>query len=96
MVEFQNILATGMKPLLAMACVSELALLAGYLPAGRPSARGAWWPWARAIGILRSRLLVAIESFPGTPIVAAVVANGLVLIFLGLLHVAFWRFPGAE
>ena len=37
-------------------------------------------------------VLVAISSFPNTPVVGAVVANGLLLILLGLLHVAWWRF----
>ena len=36
-------------------------------------------------------VLVAVDSFQGTPIVGAVVANGLLLILLGLLHVAWWR-----
>jgi BASS family bile acid:Na+ symporter len=39
-------------------------------------------------------LLVAVASFPGTPIVAMVVANGLLLILLGLVHVGWWRFFG--
>jgi BASS family bile acid:Na+ symporter len=39
-------------------------------------------------------LLVAVQSFPGTPIVSAVVGNGLLLIGLGLVHVAWWRFTG--
>jgi len=91
-VEFQTILATGWKPLLAMAMVSELLLLAGYALSG-PTA-----PARRVVALGTSNrnialaLLVALESFPGTPVVAAVVANGLLLIFLGLLHVAFWRF----
>lgn len=37
-------------------------------------------------------LLLAVESFPGSGVVPAVVANGLLLILMGLLHVAFWRF----
>jgi BASS family bile acid:Na+ symporter len=37
-------------------------------------------------------LLIALQSFGDSPIVAAVVANGLVLILLGLVHVAYWRF----
>jgi BASS family bile acid:Na+ symporter len=36
-------------------------------------------------------VLVAVDSFPGTPVVGAVVANGLLFILLGLLHVAWWR-----
>ncbi len=95
-VEFHTILSTGWKPLLAMALVSEALLFAGYALSGpAPSAR-------RVVALGTSNrnialaLLVAIESFPGTPIVAAVVANGLLLIFLGLLHVAFWRFASSD
>jgi BASS family bile acid:Na+ symporter len=97
-VEFPTILATGWKPLLAMALISELLLLAGYALSGpTPAAR-------RVVALGTSNrnialaLLVALESFPGTPVIAAVVANGLLLIFLGLLHVAFWRFgsPGGS
>ena len=95
-VEFQNILATGGKSLLAMACVSEIALLAGYLTSGPASGARRVVALGTSNRNIALAVLVAIESFPGTPIVAAVVANGLVLIFLGLLHVACWRFssPG--
>ncbi len=90
-VEFSVIRSTGWKPLLAMTLASELLLLTGYFLSGpAPAAR-------RVVALGTSNrnialaLLVALASFPGTPIVAAVVANGLLLIFLGLLHVAFWR-----
>lgn len=90
-VEFRTILQTGWKPLLAMALGSELTLLLGYA-AGGPSVA------ARRVAALGTSnrnmalaILVAIGSYPNTPVVAAVVANGLLLIFLGLLHVACWR-----
>lgn len=92
--EFPAIVSTGWKPLLAMALVSELSLALGY------GLTGASIGTRRVIALGTSNrnialaLLVALESFPGTPIVAAVVANGLLLIFLGLAHVAFWRFRG--
>ena len=95
-IEFQTILSTGWKPMLAMVLVSELLLFAGYALSGpTPAAR-------RVVALGTSNrnialsLLMALESFPGTPIVAAVVANGLLLIFLGLLHVAFWRFCSSD
>lgn len=95
MVEFKTVLATGWKPLLAMVLVSELSFLAGYAVGG--STIGA----RRVVALGTSNrnialaVLVAINSFPGTPVVGAVVANGLLLILLGLLHVAWWRFAGA-
>ncbi|HWF18349.1 MAG TPA: bile acid:sodium symporter [Verrucomicrobiae bacterium] len=91
-VEFPAVRETGWKPLLAMAVVFELCLAIGYFLGG--SSAGA----RRVVALGTSNrnialaLLVGIESFPGTPILAGVVANGLLLIFLGLLHVAYWRF----
>jgi bile acid:Na+ symporter, BASS family len=90
-VEFKTVLATGWKPLLVMVLVSELSLLAGYTVGG--STMGA----RRVVALGTSNrnialaVLVAINSFAGTPVVGAVVANGLLLILLGLLHVAWWR-----
>jgi BASS family bile acid:Na+ symporter len=95
-VEFPAIRATGWKPLLAMAIASELLLVIGYTLSGpAPAARRvvAFGTSNRNIALA---LLVALESFPGSPIVAAVVANGLLLIFLGLLHVAFWNYRSSK
>lgn len=98
-VEFQTILRTGWKPLLAMVIVSEVALLLGYALSGpTPGIRR-----VTALGTsnrnIALAILVAVGSFPGTPVVGAVVANGLLLILLGLVHVGLWRFfwtdPGA-
>jgi bile acid:Na+ symporter, BASS family len=97
-VEFQAIIATGWKPLLAMALTCEILLLAGYALGGpAPAARRVTALGASNRNIALA-LLVALESFPGSPVVPAVVANGLLLIFLGLLHVAFWysRPPGGS
>jgi len=90
--EFRSILATGWVPLLVMAMVSEVSLALGYVLGGRDRDS------RRVVGLGTSNrnialaLLVAIQCFGGTPVVPAVVANGLLLILLGLLHVAFWRF----
>lgn len=95
-VEFKTVLATGWKPLLAMVLVSELAFFAGYAVGG--STIGA----RRVVALGTSNrnialaVLVAINSFAGTPVVGAVVANGLVLILRGLLHVAWWRWKGSK
>ena len=89
--ELRSVLAIGWVPLLVMALVSEVSLLLGWAIGGPE--RGA----RRVVGLGTSNrnialaLLVAIQSFAGTPVVPAVVANGLLLILLGLLHVALWR-----
>lgn len=99
-VEFSTVRQTGWKPLLAMAVVFELSLMMGYwLGGSTPDTR-------RVVALGTSNrnialaILVGIESFPGTPVLAGVVANGLLLILLGLLHVGYWRFcadlPGAK
>ncbi len=94
--EFHTIRAVGWKALLGMVLVSELSLLAGYILSG-PS------PKVRRVMALGTSnrnialaLLMALQSFSGTPIVAAVATNGLVLIFLGLVHVGFWRYLSRE
>ena len=92
LVEFKTILATGWKPLLAMALVSELALLAGYLIGGPKTESRRVVALGTSNRNIALAVLVAISSFAGTPVVGAVVANGLLLILLGLLHVAWWRF----
>jgi BASS family bile acid:Na+ symporter len=90
--EFSSILETPWRALLAMVILSEVSLLIGYW-AGSGSAG------ARQVVALGTSnrnialaLLVALENFAGTPVVPAVVVNGLLLILLGLAHVAFWRF----
>lgn len=90
--EFGSVLKTGWQPLVAMVLVAELSLLLGYLVGG-PTRGGrqvvAFGASNRNIALA---VLVAIQSFPGTPVISGVVANGLTLILLGLLHVAWWRF----
>ncbi len=89
--EWPAIVAVGWRPLAVMAVASELSLLLGY-SLGGPD-RGA----RQVIGLGTSNrnialaLLVALQAFGGTEVVSSVVANGLLLILLGLIHVAFWR-----
>src|SRR5436190_15748677 len=91
--EWPAIVAVGWRPLAVMAVASELSLLLGY-SLGGPD-RGA----RQVIGLGTSNrnialaLLLALQAF-GIRVVSAVVANGLLLILLGLVHVAFWRFRG--
>ncbi len=94
-VEFNTIAAVGWKSLLVMFAVFELSLLLGYAIGG-PSARR-----RRVVALGTSNrnialaILIAVASFPGSPVMGTVVANGLVLIFLGLLHTGYWRFFAA-
>ncbi len=89
--EWPSIRGIGWRPLLAMAVVSELCLLLGYL-LGKPD-RGS--RQVIALGTsnrnIALALLLALQAFGKTEVVAAVVGNGLLLILLGLLHVAYWR-----
>ena len=90
-VEFQTIRSIGWKPLLAMVLLSELSFVAGYALSGPAKTSRFVVALGTANRNIALAILVAVESFPGTPIVAAVVANGLLLILLGLLHVGWWR-----
>ena len=94
--EFGSIMNLGWQAWLAMALISEVSLLLGWVLSG--PARGA--RQVVALGTsnrnIALALLVAIQNFPGTPVVSAVVGNGLLLIALGLLHVGWWRFTGTD
>jgi len=91
-VEFDTILGTGWIPLLAMIVISELALGLGWILGGPGKAARLVIGLGTSNRNIALALLIALQSFGDSPIVAAVVANGLVLILLGLVHVAYWRF----
>ena len=89
--EFQTIRMAGWKALLAMALLSELSFFAGYALSGPAAATRLVVALGTSNRNIALALLVAVQSFPDSPIMGAVVANGLLLIVLGLLHVALWR-----
>jgi len=91
-VEFQTMRLTSWRALFAMMLLSELSFLAGYLLSGPAAAARIVSALGTANRNIALALLVAVQSFPDTPIMAAVVANGLLLILLGLAHVGLWRF----
>ncbi|MDB6110152.1 MAG: Bile acid:sodium symporter [Pedosphaera sp.] len=91
-VEFPAIRAMDWQPLLAMVLVSELSFLMGYVLSGPTVEARRVMALGTSNRNIALAVLVAIQGFAGTPIVAAVVTNGLLLIFLGLLHVGYWRF----
>lgn len=89
--QFETIRLIGVPSLVAIFLLSEISFLAGYASSGpAPGAR-------LAVGLgtanrnIALALLVAVDLFPGTPVVAGVAANGLLLILLGLVHVGVWR-----
>jgi BASS family bile acid:Na+ symporter len=89
--QVRTVVAIGWKPLLAMTLVFELSMLLGW--ASSASARGARKVAALGTGNrnIALALLLALASFPASPVVGAVVANGLLMIILGLVHVFWWR-----
>jgi BASS family bile acid:Na+ symporter len=91
-VEFRSLFAGGWQPVVGMVAVSETALLLGYFLGGPSRAARVVTGLGTANRNIALALLVAADSFPGSPVVAGVVANGLLLIVLGLLHVAWFRF----
>ena len=95
--EFRSIIATGLPARAAMVRVSEAGLFLGYWVGGRERAARQVTGLGTANRNIALALLVAADSYPGTPVIGSVVANGLVLLLLGLLHVGFWRlFPGRD
>jgi BASS family bile acid:Na+ symporter len=94
--ELPSIVGIGWKALLAMSLVCELCFLAGYFSSGPGPAERRVVAFGTSNRNIALALLVAIQSFPGTPIMGAVVANGLLLILLGLAHVAYWRFAAVK
>mgnify|MGYP003693715317 CR=1 FL=1 len=93
--QFRLILELRWPAWLAMAILSEISLLLGWMIGGPDRARRQVVALGTSNRNIALALLVAIESFQGMAVASAVVANGLLLIGFGLLHVAWWRFgPG--
>lgn len=90
-VEWDAIWCTGWKPLLATALLGELALVLGYALGGPNQARRRVTAFGTSNRNIALAILVALGSFGGSPVLSAVVACGLLLIFFGLAHVAAWR-----
>jgi len=93
--EFGSIRDLGWRAWLAMGMASELSMLLGWAVGGPARDARRVVAFGTANRNIALALLVAVQSFPGTPIVSAVVGNGLLLIGLGLVHVAWWRFVSA-
>jgi BASS family bile acid:Na+ symporter len=94
--EFGSIVGLGWRAWLAMALASEASMAIGWWLGGPERRARQVIALGTANRNIALALLVAIQSFPGTPVVSAVVGNGLLLIVFGLLHVAWWRFGPAK
>jgi len=86
-----RILEAGSKALLTMALLMELALALGYWIGGSSVSSRRVVALGTSNRNIAMGILMALQSFPGTTVISNVVANGLLLILLGLFHVAYWR-----
>jgi len=93
---YGSILSLGWKAWIAMALIFELSLLLGWKLGGPASGARRVVALGTSNRNIALALLMALQSFAGTPVVSAVVGNGLLLIALGLLHVGWWRLVGKE
>ena len=90
--EWSSILTLGWSAVLVMVVICEISLVLGWLMGGPERIS------RQVVGLGTSNrnialaILMALDGFGGTEVLPAVVGNGLLLILLGLLHVAFWRF----
>jgi len=90
--EFESVIAIGWAPLLAMAIGSEVSLTLGYWLGGNQRASRRVVAFGTSNRNIALALLLAVQNYAGSSVVSSVVANGFLLILLGLVHVAFWRF----
>jgi bile acid:Na+ symporter, BASS family len=89
--QFGSILEIGWLPIVGMGLVFECSVALGYWLGGRSAAARQVIALGTSNRNIALALLISVESFAGTPVVSAVVAFGLLMILLGLLHVAYWR-----
>jgi bile acid:Na+ symporter, BASS family len=90
--EFHSITNLGWRAWIAMAIGFECSLVLGWALGGPASGARRVVAMGTSNRNIALALLVTFQSFAGTPVVSAVVGNGLLLIALGLVHVAWWRF----
>jgi BASS family bile acid:Na+ symporter len=90
--EWPSIVGVGGRAWLAMAITFESALVIGWLLGGPSTGARRVVAMGTSNRNIALALLIALQSFGGTAVVSAVVGNGLLLIGMGLVHVAWWRF----
>lgn len=91
-VELPAILASGWRALLATALFFELALLLGHRLGGAQLGARRVIALGTSNRNIALAILLALDGFPDSPVLGAVVSSGLLLILLGLAHVGWWRF----
>ena len=89
--EFPSILHLGWQTLLAMVLLFEVALWLGHLTGGPGVAQKRTTALGAGNRNIALAILVAVDSFPDSEVVAVVVGNGLLLILLGLAHSGAFR-----
>lgn len=95
-VEFGSIVEIGPKAIGAMVIASEIGMAIGYALSGPTVGVRRVTALGTSNRNIALALLVAVQTFAQTPVVGAVVGNGLVLILLGLLHVGWWRLTSPQ
>ena len=90
--KYEMILGLGWKTLLAVVILSELSFLAGWFCVSSNRKARLVIAIGSANRNIALALLIATQSFPGSQTVASVAGCGLILIVLGLVHVAWGRF----
>lgn len=95
-VEWKTVMTIGWSVILWMAVVFELSVALGYVTGGPSTASRRVIGMATGNRNIALAVLIAVRNFPDSPIVASVVANGLLMILLGLLHTAWWRFKSSR
>lgn len=93
--EFKTVIGLGWKALLVMTVLTELHLWSGYAVGGKAVAERRSVALGTGCRNLALAVLIAVNSFPGSHVAGAVVANGLLFIALALGHVAWWRWRTA-
>ena len=89
--EGARILQTGWVALALMVALFEISLFLGYITCGPGTAARRAVALGSANRNIALGILVALGSFPDSEVVAGVVANGLLMILLGLVHTGIWR-----
>ncbi|MDZ4744141.1 MAG: bile acid:sodium symporter [Verrucomicrobiota bacterium] len=93
--EWHAIINTGWTQFLAVIILCEISVIAGYWSGPKNHRSRIVTAFGAGNRNIALAMLVALDSFPDSPILSHVVGSGLILILLGLCHTAWWRFSPA-